>query len=263
MDRVVQIVRKEWAEVFRNRLVLFSVAFLPLMLTALPLVILGAVGSGEGMEEIMTSDLPGEFGQLCAGLDGADCSQYFLLSQFMLMFMLIPLAIPSTIASYSIVGEKTTRTLEPILATPITTLEFLLGKSLAAFVPGVLATWLGFGAFTIGALLMGVGEAVIGRILSPLWLLAVLVVGPLLAVMSVCVAIMVSSRVRDPRVAEQISVLVILPMLGLFFGQISGLIFINEKMIMWMAAGLVVLDAGLLAFATHLFQRETILTRWK
>jgi len=263
MDRIMQIVRKEWAEVFRNRLVLFSVAFLPLMLTALPLVILGAVGSGGGMDEMMASDLPGEFGQVCAGLDGADCSQYFLLSQFMLMFMLIPLVIPSTIASYSIVGEKTTRTLEPILATPITTLEFLLGKSLAAFAPGVLATWLGFGVFTTGALLMGVGEAVIGRILSPLWLLAVLVVGPLLAVMSVCVAIMVSSRVRDPRVAEQISVLVILPMLGLFFGQISGLIYINEKMIIWMAAGLVVLDTGLLAFATHLFQRESILTRWK
>ncbi|MBN1267105.1 MAG: ABC transporter permease subunit [Anaerolineales bacterium] len=263
MDRVVQIVRKEWQEVFRNRLVLFTVAFLPLILTALPLIILGAVGSTEGMDEMLSSDLPGEFGQLCEGLDGADCSQYFLLSQFMLMFMLIPLAIPSTIASYSIVGEKTTRTLEPILATPITTLELLLGKSLAAFVPAVLATWLGFAVFTVGAALLRVGPAVIGRILSPLWLLAVLIVGPLLAVASVCVAIMVSSRTRDPRVAEQISVLVIMPLLGLFFGQVSGLILINEKMILWMAAGLVVLDAGLLAFATHLFDRESILTRWK
>lgn len=263
MDRVMQIVRKEWEEVFRNRLVLFTVAFLPLILTALPLIILGAVGSAAGFDEMMSSDLPAEFGQLCEGLSGADCSQYFLLSQFMLMFMLIPLAIPSTIASYSIVGEKTTRTLEPILATPITTLELLLGKSLAAFIPAVLATWLGFAFFAVGTVLLGVGQAVVARILSPLWLLAVLLTGPLLAVASVSVAVMVSSRATDPRVAEQISVLVILPLLGLFFGQISGLVLINEKLILWMSLGLLVLDAGLMAFATHLFQRESILTRWK
>jgi ABC-2 type transport system permease protein len=57
--------------------------------------------------------------------------------------------------------------------------------------------------------------------------------------------------------------LVILPLLGLFFAQISGLIFINETMILWMAIGVAVLDVGLLAFATQLFQREAILTRWK
>ena len=38
MDKIKTIINKEWAEVFKNKLVLFSVAFLPLMLTALPLV---------------------------------------------------------------------------------------------------------------------------------------------------------------------------------------------------------------------------------
>jgi hypothetical protein len=32
---------------------------------------------------------------------------------------------------------------------------------------------------------------------------------------------------------------------------------------MWMAIGLLVLDAVLLGFAVQLFQRESILTRWK
>jgi len=84
-----------------------------------------------------------------------------------------------------------------------------------------------------------------------------------LAVAAVSIAIMVSSRANDPRVAEQISMLVILPLLFLFFAQISGLIFINETMILWMALGVTVLDVGLLAFATQLFRREAILTRWK
>jgi ABC-2 type transport system permease protein len=77
------------------------------------------------------------------------------------------------------------------------------------------------------------------------------------------VAVMVSSRANDPRVAEQLSMLVILPLLGVFFGQITGLFFINDRLILWMAAVLLVIDAGLVALATHLFQRETILTRWK
>ena len=51
------------------------------------------------------------------------------LSLFMFMFMIIPVAIPVTIAAYSIVGEKTTHSLEPLLATPITTSELLVGQS--------------------------------------------------------------------------------------------------------------------------------------
>ena len=94
-------------------------------------------------------------------------------------------------------------------------------------------------------------------------LMAIFVVGPLLAIASVSVAVMVSSRANDPRVAEQLSMLVILPLLAVFFGQIAGLFFINETLILWMAGALVLIDAGLLAFATQLFQRETILTRWK
>ena len=52
------------------------------------------------------------------------------------MFMLIPLFIPVNIAAYSIVGEKTTHSLEPLLATPISTGELLAGKNLASVIPG-------------------------------------------------------------------------------------------------------------------------------
>ena len=43
--KVRVILRKEWAEVFRHRVVLFTVIFLPLLMTALPLV-----GSALGSE---------------------------------------------------------------------------------------------------------------------------------------------------------------------------------------------------------------------
>jgi ABC-2 type transport system permease protein len=92
---------------------------------------------------------------------------------------------------------------------------------------------------------------------------AIFILGPLMAVAAVSVAVMVSSRATDPRVAEQLSMLVILPLLALFFGQISGFILLNQQVMVWMAVGLLVIDVGLMAFATQIFQREAILTRWK
>ncbi len=263
MRRAWTIVRKDWAEIFKNRFVIFTVAFLPLLLTAIPLVILYITGSESELNGLKPDDLPPNLSRICEGLEGVACSQYFLVSQFLLLFMLMPLAIPITIASYSIIGEKTRRTLEPVLATPITTVELLAGKAAAAVIPAVLVTWLAFGVFLVGSALLAVGPRVFARLTDPLWLTAVLVVGPLLALAAVSVAVMVSSRSSDPRVAEQLSMLVILPLLALFFGQISGLVLLNQQLILWMALALGLIDAGLVTFAVQLFERETILTRWK
>lgn len=263
MNRIWAITKKEWSEVFKNRFVFFTVAFLPLMLTALPLGILYATGTSGDILDASMSDLPPQFTTMCGGLTGGECMQYYIVTQFMLLFMMIPIIIPITIASYSIVGEKTTRTLEPLLATPVTTLELLAGKSLAAVIPAVVATWLGFFLYAIGAKLIVVSPAVLLKLIDPLWLTAIFAVGPLLAIAGVSIAVMISSRVNDPRVAEQISGIFVLPILALFIGQTIGFILINETFILWMTAALVLLDGVLLFFATKLFQRETILTRWK
>ncbi|MEA2008311.1 MAG: ABC transporter permease subunit [Chloroflexota bacterium] len=263
MERIWAIILKEWSEVFKNRFVFFTVAFLPLMLTALPLGILYATEVSGDFQGATMADMPPQFTALCGGLNGGECLQYYIVTQFMLLFMMVPILIPITIASYSIVGEKTTRTLEPLLATPITTLELLAGKSLAAAIPAIVATWLGFLLYALGTKLIVGTPAVVQRLADPLWLTAIFVVGPLLAIAGVSIAVMISSRVNEPRVAEQISGVFVLPILALFIGQTTGFIFIDETFILWMAAGLVVLDGVLLFFATQLFQRETILTRWK
>lgn len=262
MEKIKTIVLKEWAEVFKNRFVLFTVAFLPLLLTALPLGILFATRSA-GMDDF-ASDMPSQFLEICPeGLTGGECFQVYMVSQFMILFMMMPLAIPVTIAAYSIVGEKTTRSLEPLLATPITTGELLMGKSLAAALPAIVATWAGFAIFAIVAQFLVPNPEASAAILDPMWLLAVILVGPLMAVMAVLVSVMVSSRVHDPRVAEQLSMVVILPVLALFFGQVSGLFLINRQLILILAAILFLIDIGLVYLDVRLFQRETILTRWK
>jgi len=265
MRKIWILVRKEWTEVFKNKLVLFTTAFLPLLFAVLPLIILYATGNTNGEVDDLANmaDIPAEFTEMCEGLTGSGCMQYFIVSQFMLLFMMVPMIVPVTFASYSIVGEKSTRTLEPLLATPIKTIELLAGKALAATIPAVIATWLAFLIYAIGAYILAADPAVVGKLLDVLWLMAIIVVGPLLAIFGVSLAVMISSRVTDPRVAEQVSAVFVLPVVGLFVAQSLGLIFINEQIILWMAAVLLLLDIGLLAFATQLFQRETILTRWK
>jgi ABC-2 type transport system permease protein len=263
MDKVFALVGKEWSEVFRNKFVLFTVIFIPLIMTAIPLVMLKALSGSEGLEALGMTEAMGQLQSLCGDLPERECGQFVIVSQFLPLFLMMPVIIPITIASYSIVGEKTTRTLEPLLATPIKTAELLAGKGLAAAIPAIVATWIGFAVFVIGGLLMGLSRELAARFFDPLWLVAIFVVGPLLAVAGVSIAVMISSRTSDPRVAEQISGLFVLPIVGLIVAQTTGLIFLNRTLILWIAFVMVVLDLVLLYFATRLFQREHILTRWK
>ena len=96
-----------------------------------------------------------------------------------------------------------------------------------------------------------------------MWLIAIFIAGPLMSVLSVNFSIMVSSRVNDPRVAEQLSAVVILPLLAVFFGQIAGLFILNSTLILLMCLVLFLVDVLMVYLAVRLFQRETILTRWK
>jgi ABC-2 type transport system permease protein len=264
MNKIKTIMLKEWAEVFRNRMVIFTVAFLPLLMTAIPLGILFSTRGTAGASGI-NSGLPSEMTQsMCPGsLSSAECMQVFLVSQFMMLFMIVPVIIPVTIAAYSIVGEKTTRSLEPLLATPITTMELLMGKCLAAVIPAILATYAAFGIFIAGSWLIVANKLLLASLLDPRWLIAIFIVGPLLAILAVAFSLMVSSRVNDPRVAEQISMVIIAPVLAGFFGQIGGLFVLNSQVISIVAVVMVLLDALMLYLATRIFRREQILTRWK
>ncbi|HFE66653.1 MAG TPA: ABC transporter permease [Chloroflexi bacterium] len=262
MNKIRTIIDKEWAEVFKNKLVFFSVVFMPLLFVALPILTLWgmkAMGEDAGNLSSGSGDF---FGDFCQGLSEFDCGQAYMLSLYALLFMILPLMIPVTIAAYSIVGEKTTRSLEPLLATPITTKELLTGKALAAVIPAIAATWLAFAIFLVSSWLM-VSPEVFRVGIQPYWLTAVILVGPLLALFAVAIAMMISSRVTDPRTAEQLAGFVVLPVILILVGQSLGLFLINGELVLILAAVLIILDAILLALTVKIFQRETILTRWK
>lgn len=265
MKHVWTIVEKEWAEVFQHRMVLFTMIFIPLIFVILPLVMLYVTGQSTtpAMPDA-SSGIPAEFSALCSpDMTSEDCMQVYLINMFLLLFMMMPVIIPVTIAAYSIVGEKATRSLEPLLATPISTFELLAGKSLAAAIPAIIVGWVSFGLFLIALPLIGVSSAVIRYIISPTWLLGVIVAGPLMAIAAVNFALFVSSRVNDPRVAEQISVVLVIPILAALFAQLAGMIVIDLFVMLSFIGGLALVDVGMIYLGVSIFQRETILTRWK
>jgi ABC-2 type transport system permease protein len=262
IERIRTIMDKEWAEVFKNKVVLLTVVLLPVIFTVLPLVILSLMRSTTTGSE--STDMPAQFAQLCSATASAsDCVQIFVANEFLIFFMIMPIIIPITIAAYSIVGEKTTRSLEPLLATPITTEELLAGKSLAAAIPAVFATYACFLIFLLLLPVTGVSIAVQRYVGGPIWVLAVFLAGPLVAILAVNFAVMVSSRVSDPRTAEQISAILIVPFMALIFGQIAGIILLNVPTMLIFCAVIVLLDIVSIVLGAKLFQREAILTRWK
>jgi ABC-2 type transport system permease protein len=142
-------------------------------------------------------------------------------------------------------------------------MELLAGKGLAAALPAILVGWASFGIFLLALPLIGVSAAVMHYITGLTWLLAILLAGPLMAIAAVNFAIFVSSRVNDPRVAEQISALLILPVLALLFAQVAGLIVINVLVMLSFIGAMILVDIGLVYLGATIFQRENILTHWK
>jgi len=263
MSQVGTVIHKEWEDGIRNKTVLSVVILVPLVMTALPVIMLFVMGRAP----VSSNDLQEMSGllrnPLFAGMTPTEAIQTSMSSMMMVLFLMMPLMVPVTIAAYSIVGEKVTRSLEPLLATPITTARLLLAKGLAAALPGIGMAWICYGLFLICARFLVASDRAFAFFVNPMWLVAMFVLAPLLTIMAVNVGIIVSSRTSDPRSAEQLGALVVLPLLILLFGPMLGLMMLNSTTF-WIASAVVALaDVGLVYLGVALFQRKTILTRWK
>jgi ABC-2 type transport system permease protein len=259
VKKALIVVEKEWLELRLQRALLLATLFLPPLITALAIAIFFAAGKFSANVNTAGAPLPPEF----VGLSPLELAQALVGRQFSVLFLLLPVFIPSVLASYAIVGEKRERTLEPVLATPIETWELLLGKALAAVVPALAITIAAAAIFVAGILALAVSDRVRELVVTPGWILAVLVDTPLLALIGVALIVVLSSRVNDPRTAQQISAVLVIPVLGLLFGQLAGVIVLGPALALGIGAVLAVVAAGSLWFAARLFQREVILTRWR
>jgi ABC-2 type transport system permease protein len=239
------IASKDFKTFLKKKNIIYSIFVIPLLVSILfPLVIEYAGrkgGSGISAQELV-----------------------ILLPAFSFFYLILAGLIPTTIASYSIVGEKVEKSLERLLVTPTTDSEILLGKGISAFVPPMGAI---LGGATIFMVLMDlVTRDTLGYNFFPNWNAATVffLMVPLAAIMSVEWNVVVSSRVSDVRVAQQIGVLLILPFAGIYVSGELKLMDLGDINNLLIISGIIfAVDLLLLYVAKATFQREEILTKWK
>ena len=186
-----------------------------------------------------------------------------LLNSFSFFIVIGAAYIPLGIASYSIVGEKVEKSLEPLLATPLTDGEILLGKAIAAVLPTLVAMYAGATVFMVGVDAVTFGE--LGYNYFPNWTFGVLllILVPIAVIMSVLYSIIVSSRVNDVRSANSFGIFIFLPFIAIYFASEIGIISLDITGILIIAGILSAIDVALYFVGTAAFQREEILTKWK
>jgi ABC-type Na+ efflux pump permease subunit len=255
-----EIVRKELLELRRSPLLVLSMVSLPFTVVAVPVALLAWLARAAPQQAL-------EFVQEMYREQGAASPFAALVSvlarNWLPMFLVLPIFLPILLAAQSIGGERERRTLEPLLATPASTLEIILGKSLAALAPSIVITWIAAALFCLGVDLVATPRLGHAPLPDGAWLFATFVLSPLLALFGNALAVVVSARVVDPRAAQNLAATTVVPLLGLLVVQLAGKIALGPRFYAVLALGALAADVLLVALAVRLFDRERLLTRWR
>ena len=200
-------------------------------------------------------------GRKAGGLPAAQLPA--LLNSFSFFLVIGAAFVPLGIASYSIVGEKVEKSLEPLLATPLTDGEILLGKSISAIVPTLVAMYAAAAVFMVG--MDEVAFSKLGYYYFPNWTIAtlLLILMPVAVVLSVEFSVIVSSRVNDVRSASSFGILMFFPFLAIYLASEIGIITLDVNNLLIISGILLAVDVILFFVSTATFRREEILTKWK
>jgi ABC-2 type transport system permease protein len=186
-----------------------------------------------------------------------------LLNSFSFFLVIGAAYIPLGIASYSIVGEKVEKSLEPLLSTPLTDGEILLGKAVSAVIPTLVAMYAAAAVFMIGIDVVTFGT--LGYYYFPNWNIAILllVLIPVAIVMSVLFSVIVSSRVNDVRSANSFGIFILFPLLAVYLLSETSIIALEVNGLLIISGILLAVDVALFFVGIKTFRREEILTKWK
>ena len=266
--RIGTLIGKELREFRANPTSVLPVTLLVLVCLILPFLVVrimpGATGQSIANDEMIRRavDFASKHLDEFATLTSQGAAEAFLFQQFLMLFLIAPLLGGVALAAHSVVGEKQGRTLEPLLTTPVATSELLFAKVLAAFLPSLVIEIIGLVVYLILVGLLG-APGVLSAVISTRSVVLLLVIGPLSTLAALQATIAISSRANDPRSAQQVAVLIVLPLMIMLVGQIVGAFVVTTAALLIVGAGLAVIWGMLLMFSVAIFHRETILTRWR
>ncbi len=206
----------------------------------------------------MPDDVQAEFAQYTGVQTMLVLSLVYFLAP---MYLILPQMVASVIAADSFAGERERKTLEALLYTPTTDGELLLAKLLSALLPAIVVAW---GGFVLYAVVVNVAAwPTMGRVFFPnaMWIVLALWLAPAVAGLGLSATVLISSRAKGFQDAYQLGVIVVLPVLFLAIGQISGAIFIDVGLVLLLGLIVWIVDAVLLGLGARTFRRDALAVR--
>jgi ABC-2 type transport system permease protein len=236
VGRIRAVARKEFREYRGNRFIIVTMVVLPVIFLIVPMTGLFRINAHSTATAVRAQ-----------------------VGSALLLLLLTPVIIPATIAAYSVVGEREQGTLEPVLTTPVTREELLVGKAIAALLPAV---GIAYAFFTIMVLAVraGASQVVVDAIWQAPNFLAQALFAPLLAGWAIWVGMAISARTSDMRVAQQLSTLASLPALGITALMSFQVITPSVRVAIILAAVLLAINGVAWRAVSAMFDRERLIT---
>lgn len=263
------IVRKDLKVVLQNKGVVIPIIVVPLiMFGVLPWISMLAPSmvnvGGSDLEELtaMIANMPaGLQDELAPYTIEQQTVVFFLVYMLAPMFLIIPIMVASVIAADSFAGERERRTLEALLYTPTTDRELFVGKLLSAWVPAIVVSLAGFLLYAVMA--NAAAWQSMGTIFFPnlMWVVMILWVVPAAAGLGLSSMVLVSVRAQGFQDAYQTGGMIVLPILLLVFGQISGVMYFSVWMVLLLGLVLWAIDIALIWFGSQTFRRGRLIAR--
>jgi len=267
-EKAKLVFRKDWLEIKRNWQVILPIVLVPLIISLVIPVVLTVISSVvpasttpiSGFETLIQG-LPEAVQQQIADMTDVQVMVYVMATYFFAPFF-IPLMASSVVSSDSFAGEKERKTIEALLATPISDSELLFGKMLVSFIPSMVVTIVSFAVYTTVFDLLSF-SMFNGMLLLPNlnWVLMIFGLAPVLALASIGLTVIVSAKVKGFKEAQQISVILLLPVLALVFGQAAGAIILGPLVILILIAFFAFVDFVVFRIGVKMFKREEILSK--
>jgi ABC-type Na+ efflux pump permease subunit len=267
--KILTIANKDLYEARQNKSVWLPIMIVPLIfILVLPLTMILLASNPATMQSLtndpdtakMLAMLPSFMTQLIQGLSIAQATVVMFLGYFFAPFFLIlPIMFSTVIASESFAGERERKTIEALLYTPTTDTELFLGKVLASFIPAVLITWISFIGYTI--VLDGAAYPLMGRLWFPLtnWYPLIFWVSPALSLLGISATVLISSKLQTFMGAYQTSASLVLLVIALLVGQITGVLYLNVIVSLLLGLVIWIVAAGLSWLAIRTFNRTKLL----
>lgn len=257
------LIRKDMKEITGSKQVLLPMTIVPLvMVIVLPtiLILIAHLGGGNlkafnGIEGLLKK-LPFEYRSLTPGQLILNIGINYMFPSF---FLLIPIMASGILGASSFVGEKEHKTMETLLYTPVSMEQLLRAKILGVFLASYIIALASF--LLLGTVINIGGILEFGKLIFPNveWLIIIFWLTPGLTLFSLTFTVLVSAKSSTFQEAQQVSALLVLPIILMVVGQMSGLFLVNNLIVFIIGALLLLLNYFFIKRIARKFVAEKLL----